>query len=229
MKNKIQFGTLLGLILLGGIVYGQTIDPVPGQPKKFGTETYLNFVLKLVDTNFNYGSSNRELADYKKPVSSLQAGLSFQGGVSKRFSVVSELYFMMKGGKLKSGNPLNESNATLRFYSVEMPLLARVHFNRFHVNAGPSIAYNISGRNKVGGTSERVTFHNQTGGFKRWEGGVQFGAGYKFPVKHKTVTLDFRYHYGLTNISYDREIRNRYLNVSLQISKPWNNNPLARK
>lgn len=229
MKNKIQLGILLGLILMEGILYGQNVDPRQYRSKKFGMETHLDFVLKLVDTNLHYGSSNRELADYKKPVSSLQAGLSFQGGVNKRLSLVSEFYFMMKGGKLKSNNPLTENSTTLRFYSLEMPVVARLHFNRIHLNAGPSVAFNISGKNKVGGVSERVSFHDQFGGFKRWEGGFQFGAGYRFRMKQKTATLDFRYHYGLTNISYDREIRNRYINVSLQISRPWNSNPLARK
>ena len=229
MKNKIQFGALLGLVLMGGILYGQNGEQRLAESKKIGTETHLDFVLKLVDTHFNYGSSNRELADYKKPVSSLQAGLSFQGGISKRFSLVSELYFMMKGGKLRSNNPLTENSSTLRFYSVEMPVVARVHFNRIHLNAGPSVAFNISGKNKIGGVSERVSFQDQIGGFKRWEGGVQFGAGYRFRMKQKTATLDFRYHYGLTNISYDREIRNRYVNVSLQISRLWNHNPLAGK
>jgi hypothetical protein len=227
MKNKIQFGMLLGLIGLTGFAYGQNADSRAGGRELFGTETHLNFILKLVDTNFNYGKSNSELADYKKPVSSLQAGLSFQGGITKRFSIVSELYFMMKGGKLKSGNPLTESGSTLRLYSVELPALAKVHFNRFHINAGPALAYNFTGRQRNGGTRQHVSFRDEVGGFKRWEGGAQFGGGYRFPVKGKTVTIDVRYHYGLTNISYDREIRNRYVNVSLQISRPWNNNPLA--
>lgn len=229
MKNKIQIGMLLGLILVASIANGQDVNPQSSEQKKFGTETHLNFVLKLVDTNFNYGSANSELSDYKKPVSSLQAGVSFQGGITKRLSLVSELYFMMKGGKLKTNNPLTESSSTLRLYSVEMPVLARVHFNRFHINAGPSIAYNFTGRQKVGETRQDVSFRNEVGGFKRWEGGVQFGGGYRFPVKGKTVTLDFRYHYGLTNISHDREIRNRYVNVSVQVSAPWKNSPLAKR
>lgn len=229
MTNRIQFGMLLGLFVLAGVAYGQNVDSRAEGREKYGTETHLNFVLKLVDTNFNYGESNRELADYKKPVSSLQAGLSFQGGITKRLSLVSELYLMMKGGKLKSGNPVTETSSTLRLYSVEMPALARVHFNRFHINAGPSVAYNFTGRQKMGETKHNVSFRNEVGGFKRWEGGLQFGGGYRFPLKGKTVMIDLRYHYGLTNVSHDREIRNRYVNVSLQISRPWSNNPLARR
>lgn len=220
---------ILILFVQVGIAYGQNVDSSPDKREKFSTETHLNFILNLVDTDFNYGKSNHELADYKKPVSSLQAGFSFQGGVTKRLSLVSELYFMMKGGKLKSGNPITESSSTLRLYSVEMPTLVRIHFNRFHINAGPSVAYNFTGSQRIGETRQHVSFREQVGGFKRWEGGVQFGGGYRFPVKRKTITIDLRYHYGLTNISYGREIRNRYVNVSLQISRPWNHNPIAKK
>ena len=60
----------------------------------------------MVSTNLNYECSNSTLADYKKSVNGIHAGLSFQAGITHRFSFVSDLYFMKKGGKLKTNNPV---------------------------------------------------------------------------------------------------------------------------
>ena len=89
--------------------------------------------------------SNSTLADYKKSNNGIQAGASFQAGITPGFSLVSELYFMRKGGKLKANNPLTTSESSLRLNTIELPVLARFHFGKFYVNAGPSIAYNLSG------------------------------------------------------------------------------------
>ena len=55
----------------------------------------------------------------------------------------------MKGARLESNNPLTNSKTTLRFYTLELPLLARFHYNKFYVNACPSIAYSLYGTNKM--------------------------------------------------------------------------------
>ena len=68
-------------------------------------------------------------------------------------------------------------------------------------------------------TSTKVSFGNSIGDFKRWDLGLQAGAGYNFNLKKSVLTLDVRYGYGLTNISKDIERYNRMLNISLVISK----------
>ena len=190
--------------------------------------TFLDPILNLVSSNLNYGSSNSAVADYKKSVRGAQVGVSFQAGITPRFSLVSEFYFMMNGGKLKANNPLTIDETTIRFYSLELPILARVHLKNFYVNAGPSVGYNLSGTNKTNDRSKAMSFDNSVEGFKRFDAGAQFGGGYMFPFKNKRIALDLRYNYGLTNVSYDKEMYNRSFIVSVHISKPWKTNPPGR-
>ena len=205
---------------------GQTSDSLKA---KKTTKTYLDLVLNVVSTNINYGTANRALTDYKKPVLGGQVGLSFRAGITPKLSFVSEFYFIMRGGELKSSNPLTNDNTTLRFYTLELPVLARFHFGKFHINAGPSIAYNMYGTRTMEGQTSSLVFNSPASGFKRWDAGVQLGGGYTFQTKRKKTLLDVRYNYGLTNISYGQEMHNRNLIISLHFTKPWKTNPLAKR
>jgi hypothetical protein len=186
-------------------------------------------MINVVSTSLNYGASNSDLSDYKKSNNGIQAGASFQAGITPGFSIVSELYFMRKGGKLKVNNPLTTSESSLHFNTIELPMLARFHFGKFYMNAGPSIAFNLSGENKINDASTKLSFTNSTEGFKRFDAGVQMGGGVEFPFKQRRIALDIRYNYGLTNISYDKEIHNRAVMISVHFSKPWKTNPLGIK
>jgi hypothetical protein len=189
------------------------------QTSKFGIS------INSLITNFNYGSANNGLQPYKKNFSGLQAGFSYQIGITQGFSVVPELYFAMKGGTLKEHNPLTTGKATLRLYSIELPVLARVHFHDLYLNAGPYAGYHIGGRVKIDGTenthetSSKISFGNSSGDFRRWDFGLQAGAGYNFKMKRSTLTVDVRYGYGLVNISRDIQRYNRMLNISVQLAK----------
>lgn len=177
-------------------------------------------------TNFNYGKANSDLVSYKKNFKGLQAGFSYQAGITPGFSVVPELYFVMKGGVLKEHNPLTINKSTLRTYSIEIPVLARLHCNNLYMNAGPYAGYNIGGRIKIEGSGAvpesitKLSFGKDANEFKRWDLGLVAGAGYNFITKKSVVTLDARYGYGLTNLSKNTERYNRALNISLVFSKP---------
>ncbi len=225
MKKNVKTGFTFGLVFLIANAFAQESQSI--KPAKT-VETHLDLVLNLVGTNLNYGKSNSALADYKKSVLSPQVGVSMQAGVTPHFSLVPELYFIMKGGSLESNNPFTTSKSTLRFYTVELPLLARFHYNKFYVNAGPSIAINIHGTNKMEGTTSDLSFNSASNGFKRWEAGMQFGGGYNFRIKQKRVVLDMRYNYGLTNISNENEMYNRSFILSARFYKVWKTNPLGR-
>ena len=230
MKKNLQIGLILGMIILSRISFGQTNGLGSEKIKSDRvTETYLDLVLNVVGTNLNYGKSNSALSDYKKSVLGAQVGMSFQAGITPSVSLVSELYLFMKGGELKANNPLTTSNTNIRLYTLELPVLARIHFGKFHLNAGPSIAYNIYGSHKNENSTSDLSFNNSAESFKRWEAGVQMGGGYTFHTKKKTVRLDVRYNYGLTNIANSGEMYNRSLILALHFAKPWKTNPLARK
>jgi hypothetical protein len=221
MKKRLQTGIILSMVFLCANAFGQTKESA-------SAKTYMDIVLNVVSTNLNYGGSNKDLRDYKKAVLGAQAGVSFQAGITSKFSLVPELYFMMKGGKLRSDNPQTSMETTLRLYTLELPVLARYHVGKFYMNAGPSIAYNLGGTNKIDNTSKAVSFNNSGEGIKRFDAGVQVGGGFEFPLKQKRVSLDLRYNYGLTNISYGKEMYNRSFIVSVHFSRAWKTNPLAK-
>ncbi len=193
------------------------------------TRTYLDPLLNIVGTRFNYGNANGELSDYKKSLIGLQVGVSFQAGLTPKFSLVSELYFLMKGGGLEAENPLTLEESNIRLYTFELPVLARFHFGKIHLNTGPSVAYNFYGSQKIGDSTSDLSFGNLEEDFERWEFGVQIGGGYTFRTKKKRFTLDIRYNYGLTDVSKSKSIYNRSLIASLHFSNPWKKNPLGLK
>lgn len=227
MKKNLQAGLILGMIILSGNSFGQTNGTGKIKGERV-TETYLDLVLNVVSTNLNYGGSNSDLSDYKKSTLGAQVGVAFQAGITPKFSLASELYFIMKGGELKANNPLTISKSTLRFYTLEFPVMARYQIGKFYVNAGPSIAYTLYGTRKMEGSTKDVSFNNSTEGFKRWDAGIQMGTGYRFKMKQKSVALDVRYNYGLTDIAHGQEMHNRNLIISLHISNPWKTNPFGK-
>jgi hypothetical protein len=109
--------------------------------KSFSQTSKFGISLNSLTTNFNYGRSNSALQSYQKNYQGLQAGFSYQAGITSAFSIVPEIYFAKKGGILKSNNPLTTNKSTVRLYSIEMPLLARVHVNKLYLNAGPYTGY----------------------------------------------------------------------------------------
>jgi Outer membrane protein beta-barrel domain len=231
MKKMVQTGFIITMIFLSATTFGQTTrsESKETNNNKKTAKTYLDLMVNVVSTNLNYGDANSSMTDYKKTANGIQAGASFQAGITPRFSIVSELYFMRKGGKLKANNPLSANESSLRLNTIELPVLARFHFGKFYVNAGPSIAYTVSGDKKIDDLSTKLLFENSTEGFKRFEAGVQMGGGVEFPFKQRRIALDIRYNYGLTNISYSKEMYNRAVMISVHFSKPWKTNPLGRK
>jgi hypothetical protein len=230
MNKRKQAGLIVVMMLLFANSFGQSKESGSekvGDGKKPG-ETYFDLMITTASTNLNYGSSNSALSDYKESVKGIHAGVSFQAGITSRFSLVSELYYIRKGGELTENNPLTTQKTILRLNAFELPVLARFHFGKFYMNAGPSIAYNFSGKRNTEDVSTAISFNNSAGSFNRLDAGVQIGAGYMFPIKQKRLALDIRYCYGLTNISYDKEMFNRGLIISVHFSNPWKSNPLGK-
>ncbi len=230
MKNlKTVF--VLGMVFLIANSFAQSTGLGSGKTtnNKNAVYTYLDLMLNGVGTNINYGGANSELADYKESVKGIQAGLSFQAGITPAFSLVSELYYIRKGGKLKANNPLTIYESSLRLNTLELPVLARFRVGKFYMNAGPSIAYNLSGKRKIEDVSSELSFTNSPEGFKRFDAGIQLGGGFAFPLKQKRIALDIRYVYGLTNICYGQEMHDRAVMVSVNFSKAWKTNPLGKR
>ena len=157
MRNVIQTGFIAGLLLVCANAVAQTKT----------AHTYFDLMVNVVSSNLNYGSSNTAFSDYKKANNGLQAGATFQAGITSHLSLVTELYFIRKGGKLKEGNPLTTQASALRLNTFELPVLARIHLGNFYVNAGPSIAYNVSGKSSLDEVSTKLSFGNSRRGFQK--------------------------------------------------------------
>jgi hypothetical protein len=231
MKALLGNGIVLGMLLLATNSFAQTKDISSNETKdvKKSPNTYLGLLLNFVSSNVDYGQSSSELWSNKSSSRGLQIGATFQAGLTSRISIVSEFYYLRKGGQIDAATSPTGSNTMLRFHTLELPVLARIHFGRFHANAGPSLSYNLSGKLKSEGSSTSMSFNNSHDGFKRFDAGLQFGGGYKFKIKQKHLLLDLRYSRGLVNLSESQEIHSQYINVSLQFVNLWKTNPFAIK
>lgn len=203
--------------------------------KAIAQETYLDVVINYTPTSLSYGDNNKALKDFKKGYWGLQAGASFQAGINDYFSVVPELYFMMKGGRLENKNPLTGQDTRIRFNTLDMPVLARLHRCDLYLNAGPVLSYNIGGRLKtkendlLPAGKTKMEFGSGPNNYSRWDAGLQFGLGYEFKLKKSRLVLDLRYHYGMVDIGNGTDMYNRYFNMNLLLSKKWKTNPLAKR
>lgn len=198
-------------------------------------ETFLDVVINYTPTSLSYGDNNKALKDFKKGYWGLQAGASFQAGINDYFSLVPELYFMMKGGRLENKNPLTGQDTRIRFNTLDMPVLARLHLCDLYLNAGPVLSYNIGGRLKTEANDllpagkTKMEFGSGPDSYSRWDAGLQFGLGYEFKLKKARLVLDLRYHYGMVDIGNGTDMYNRYFNMNLLLSKKWKTNPLAKR
>ena len=215
--KKLKHTLTLAMILLVAYSFGQRT-----------TSTYLDLKISMACTNFYYGAQNSAVADYKEDVGGLQAGFSFQAGITPAFSLVPELYYMRQGGKLKAGNPLTDAETTIRLNTIELPVLGRLHLGKFYLKAGPSVSYAFSGKMTEGGNSGKVSFNQSSNGFNHFGAGIQAGGGFEIPVKEKRLAIEIRYNHGLTNISRGSEMYSRGLTISVFMSKAWKTNPLAK-
>ena len=145
MKQKVRTAVLLGMIFLSATTFGQTREPERGKTTdgKKTAKTYLDLMVNMVSTSLNYGESNSAMADYKKSLNGIHAGASFQAGITPAFSLVSEIYFIRKGGKLKANNPLTTSESTLRLNTRKERLKRGRPNPRLH--GSPPAARRVSG------------------------------------------------------------------------------------
>lgn len=229
--KAIKTTLVLGMIFLSTLTFGQSNEMMSWKTenKKKSAQTHFDIMVNMASTNLNYGSAESSLTDYKKSIRGLQAGFSLQAGVTPSFSLVSELYYMRKGGTLKTNNPMTGNESTIKLNSIELPVLARFHIGRIYLNAGPSMAYNFSGNRKFSEGSTKLEFSGSNDGFKRYDASIQVGGGFAIPSKKKSITVDVRYIHGLSDITNGHDIKTRSLLVSLYFSKLWKTNPLAKK
>lgn len=214
MKHVLQSFALhlLMLFLMTGTVKGVTAQ-----------ESTFRISVNTLTTNFNYGASNSALQSAKKNLTGLQLGASYQVALTRSFSIVPELYFALRGGKLDA-NAIHPQSSTVKLYTLEAPVLARWQIRKWYVNAGPYAAYALGGRIKTKDAvskeehTSNISFGHAPDAFKRWDLGLQAGLGYGVQMKRRVLNIDARYGYGLLNLSNGLERYNRTFNLSIQVS-----------
>lgn len=189
----------------------------------YAQSSKLDLLINQVNSYMAYRGPAESLNNYRKNYRGIQAGLSLQSGLTKKISLVTELYYASKGSVLKEGNILSAGRSSLRISTLELPVLARVYFGKIYFNAGPYASYLLSGRIKTDAhgsnpaSSAPLSF--APGKFRRWETGLQAGAGYAFHIRSAVLSIDLRYGYGLTSLSSDIERYNRTYVVGVRLSR----------
>jgi hypothetical protein len=85
MKTNVKAVLVIALVFFGGNTFGQTTGTRSDKIKNDQvTRTYLDLLLNVVSTNFNYGKANGSFADYKKSTFGAQIGASFQAGITPK-------------------------------------------------------------------------------------------------------------------------------------------------
>ena len=186
----------------------------------FGQESHGAILLNMVTSRMNYGEMNSAVKGHKDDVHGIQAGLSWQAGLTRRFSIVTEAYFITKGGSIKGDVAVEGIKSSLRLHTVEVPVLARLHAGRFYFNAGPYVNYIFSGKASSNAEGSRsITFGQNH--FRKFEAGFHSGLGYRFNIKKTKMAADFRYISGMTSVSRSEDLYNRTLNISVLVLNSW--------
>ena len=192
MKSKLIFLLLLGLLVQ--TVYAQ----------KFGIKGGLN----LASMSFSEDMENSVksiLGFHIGPVADieLQESLFFNTGI----------LYSIKGFKMEYGS----ENSTTSLNYLDIPLNVAYKFSlgessNFFVQAGPYLAYALSGKSKYGDESEDIDF--EADGIKRMDFGLGIGAG----IELGPIVPSVSYQLGLSNLNDDSEDDTTVKNKVLQFS-----------
>jgi hypothetical protein len=112
-----------------------------------------------------------------------------------RFGLQVGLEFVGKGGKYQDGS-------TIGLNYLEVPIYGTYSYpineqSGVFGGLGPFLAYGIGGKVKSGGF-ESPSFGESNGGYKRFDGGLSFIAGYRY----RDFKFYFDYDLGLANTAY---------------------------
>lgn len=127
-------------------------------------------------------------------------GVFLRVHTSERFAIQPEILYVMKGtkldGELFEGDAADKVTFENNYLSI--PVIAKVYFNGFNIQAGPSFDFLLSSKISANGMSEDVKES-----FKVFDLGLSVGLGYDFKGG---LTFDGRYVLGLTDMNDEPEM-----------------------
>jgi Outer membrane protein beta-barrel domain len=128
-------------------------------------------------------------------------GVGFPIGFGDYLEVQPEFYYIQKNTQFNfksDGAPALTTTRSLEQY--ELPIMFKAKFSGFYVSAGPSITFNSSGQDEVGGVKTDLKFGSATTELSKTQWGAQFGVGYNFGVGIGKLNFDARYGLGLSDL-----------------------------
>jgi len=132
------------------------------------------------------------------------AGAFLTFGLGSSFAVQPEVLFVMKGSKYSNGSGADAYRETLGLDYIEVPVLIEYSLPlagsfRFHLFAGPSLAFKLRARVKAtfGGETEVESLDN----VKSQDLGLVAGAGLEHPLGRGRLGLDIRYTAEMSSLS----------------------------
>jgi hypothetical protein len=205
MKKSMLF-LLIILALCVQIVNAQT----------FGIKGGVNFANLNVSVSGMSVSPNSLTGFHIGPVAEfkLKESLFFNTG----------LLYSMKGAKVEEEMTDASGTTTDKINYLEIPLNLAYKFpinekSRFFIQAGPYLAYGLSGTEESGG--ESFDLFSSDGGMKRFDYGLGFGGGVQFG----SIAASVNYQLGLANLlepmssiffePSDIKLKNKVLQISL--------------
>lgn len=147
-----------------------------------------------------------------------------QSTTQKPYDFVSHLNYM--GGiefvQKRSGD--DGQTTTLNYFEIPVYGIYQHYLSSGTIfgGLGPYVAYGIGGSNKssFGGKTTSIPSFDSTSGYKRFDAGLGFTAGYKLP---NSFYFNFAYDWGIANIdrnTFGDKTRNR--TISLNVGYPIN-------
>lgn len=140
---------------------------------------------------------------------------------SERFALMPGIQLARKGGKISDANGTDVT----RLWYIEVPMYALYRHELpgkglVFGGLGPYVGYGLGGNFKYtfnGQTTTFPAFDKTNGGFRRFDGGMAFTAGYRLP---STLQIRLAYELGLANIEpgQGNKVTNRMLSVNVGYS-----------
>jgi hypothetical protein len=123
--------------------------------------------------------------------------------VTGMLAIEPEIYFSSKGADVTYNNIFVNGTASFKLNYIELPMLIVLNFtDNFNIQAGPYVAYLISGNVKNKSYNDLFDFEKNitTEDFNRIDAGIAAGAGFDFG----SVSIGIRYNYGLTKVGKEK-------------------------
>ncbi|MEN8117194.1 MAG: porin family protein [Bacteroidota bacterium] len=166
-----------------------------------------NFGIKA-GTNFSRLSSN--IGEQFSLHTGFLAGPVVEVGITEKLFVNSGILYTQKGDRmsqddamLPSGEVITIPARVTKINYLEMPLNLAYKINlkpvKLFFQAGPYVAYALSGKLNNGGTVEDINFGNDNGESNRFDVGLQLGTG----VEINRFILGLNFDAGFRNVKND--------------------------